>query len=170
MKSRNYIIRTIVFLAIVFAVQYFFIASVPDIVFFIAKYRSGKPLNTVIQAPKTDAKLRKVVLPNPDFVYNAVFYDLSKSDLIISGEFPDTSQYCSLAFYGDDVQPYQVMNNLTSQPRTFRFHLTQRNGNTVVVSPSNQGAILMRLLVTSEEQYKNARRLQKILKVETLEK
>jgi uncharacterized membrane protein len=166
MKIRSYIIRGILFCTIVFAVQYLFIASIPNLVFFIAKHRSGKPLNTVIQAPKTDAKLRKVVLPNPDFVYNAVFYDVCKSDLIVSGEFPDSSQYCALAFYGDNAQPYRVINNLKTNSKSFKFHLSQKKSDSItVVSPTSQGALLMRILVTDNEQYKNAIQLQKLMKV-----
>lgn len=166
MKIRSFITGATLFCILVFAVQYLFIASIPDLVFFIAKYRSGKPLNTVIQAPKTDAKHRKVVLPNPDFVYNAVFYDVSKSDLIISGEFPDSSQYCALAFYGDDAQPYRVINNLQSKSKSFRFHLSQSKLDSMaVVSPTAQGVLLMRILVKDNEQYEIAKQLQKLMKV-----
>src|SRR4051812_49422051 len=106
MKHRSVVMRIVLFGFIVFAIQHLFIAYLPNIIFAIAKHRSAKPLNTVIYAPKTDAKLRRVVLPNPDFIYNACFYDASKSDLLITGEFPDSTQFASLAFYGDNVQPY----------------------------------------------------------------
>lgn len=166
---RNYFTSTFLFAAIVFAMQYLFIALVPDIIFAIAKHRSGKPLNTVIQAPRTDAKLRRVVLPNPDFVYNACFYDVSKNDLLITGLFADTSQYCSLAFYGDNVQPFYVMNNLQGFKKKYSVRLSSvGRENGCIRTPTKQGAILMRVLVTDSAQYENAKQLQSIFKVQLL--
>src|SRR4051812_43111757 len=106
MKRRGIVAWLILFVVVVFVTQHLFIAYVPNMIFAIAKHRSAKPLNTVIYAPRTDAKLRRVVLPNPDFIYNACFYDASENDILITGEFPDSTQYSSLAFYGDNVQPY----------------------------------------------------------------
>lgn len=166
---RNYLKSAFLFVAIVFATQYLFIAFVPDIIFAIAKHRAGKPLNTVIQAPRTDAKLRRVVLPNPDFVYNACFYDVSKNDLLITGLFADTSQYCSLAFYGDNVQPYYVMNNLQGFKKKYSVRLSSvGRENGCIRTPSKQGTILMRVLVTDSVQYENAKQLQAIFKVQLL--
>lgn len=167
---KQYLKPLILFAAIVFATQYLFIAYLPNMIFAIAKHRSGVPLNTVIQAPKTDAKLRRVVLPNPDFVYDACFYDVSKNDLLITGEFPDTTlQYCSLAFYGDNVQPYYVMSNLQGFKRKYSVRLsTVGRVNGCIKTPAAQGVVLMRVLVTDSLQLVKAKRMQQIFKATVL--
>ena len=77
MKAKDKVILLVWFVAIVFVTQHLFIVFAPNLIFIIAKHRSGKPLNTVIIAPKTDAKLRRVVLPNPDFIYNDIKLEVS---------------------------------------------------------------------------------------------
>ncbi len=170
MKGKSAIKSLLPFAAIVFATQHLFIAFVPNIIFGIAKHRSEKPLNTVIAAPKTDARLRKVVLPNPDFIYSACFYDASERDLLITGEFPDSMQYASLAFYGNNVQPYRVMNNQVGLKRQFKLRLSSVNRiRSEVATPTKQGAILLRVLVTDSAQMNKALALQKKFKVQVLD-
>jgi uncharacterized membrane protein len=169
MKGGNFITRLLLFFAITFVVQYLFIAFIPNIVFAIAKKRSEKPLNTVIHAPKTDAKLRRVVLPNPDFVYSACFFDISENDIVISGEFPDTSQYCSLAFYEDNVQPFYVMNNLQGFKPKYRVRLSHVGRvNGTIKSVSKKGAVLMRILVTDSLQASMSKKIQQKFKVDVV--
>ncbi len=154
------------FAAIVFVVQYLFIAYIPDLIFAIAKRRSEKPLNSVIHAPRTDAKLRRVVLPNPDFIYSACFYDASENDLMITGEFPDSTQYGSLAFYGSNIQPYLVMNNQNGRKTKFKLRLTSVSRvHSDIISPNKQGAILLRMLAVDSAQIQKALSLQKTFKV-----
>jgi uncharacterized membrane protein len=155
--------------AIIFAVQYLFIAYVPNIIFLIAKYRSQKPLNTVIYAPPTDAKLRRVVLPNPDFIYNACFYDLTSTDLLITGEFPDSTQYGSLAFYGENMQPYYVMNNQVGLKRHFKLRLSHAGRiRPDITSQGKQGSFLLRLLVSDSSQMGRTLEIQKAFKVQVV--
>ncbi len=157
--------RVLLFAVLVFAVQYLFIAAVPSIIFSIAKYRKPVPVNTVYHAGKTDATLRKVVLPNPDFIYSACFYNLSETDLVITGEFPDTSQYCSLAFYDDKVQPYYVRNNLQGFKNKYSIRLSSVNRVVRTLrAKTKQGTVLMRILVTDSAQMANAKRIQQSFK------
>lgn len=166
MKARSILKNTLLFALLVFAVQYLFIAFLPNLIFAIAKHRSGKELNTVIHAPKTDANLRRVVLPNPDFVYSACFYDVSQTDLLIKGTFPDTSQYCSLSFYGSNVQPYYVMNNLQGRKKQFRVRLSGAHRvNGTLRAVSKQGAVLLRILATDSAQRQNALQIQQAFTV-----
>jgi hypothetical protein len=142
------------------------IVYLPNLIFMLAKHRSGKPLSTVIHAPKTDANLRRVVLPNPDFVYSACFYDVGKTDLIITGTFPDTTQYCSLSFYGSDVQPYHVINNLQDIAHSYNFRLSNsQNADGAIQSVSRQSVILMRILATDSAQIERALKCQKTFRV-----
>jgi uncharacterized membrane protein len=170
MRKRKFLPRLLVFAAIVFVTQYLFIAYLPNLIFAIAKYHSHEPLNTVIYAPKTNAKLRKVVLPNPDFIYNACFYDASEKDILITGEFPDSTQYSSLAFYGNNVQPYYVKNNQVGMKSRFKIRLSSVGRiHSDVRTPTKQGAVLMRILVTDSAQLKNALALQKTFRVDVLD-
>ncbi|MFN8323162.1 MAG: DUF1254 domain-containing protein [Chitinophagales bacterium] len=167
MKTGNLLVRILLLIVFVYLVQLISINYVPNIIFQIAKIKSGKPLNTVIHAPKTDASLRKVVLPNPDFIYSACFFDVRDNDLLITGVFPDTSQYCSLAFYGNDVQPFYVINNLQGFKANYKVRLSGVGRvNGCIKSASKQGVVLMRILATDSSQTGNALNIQSKFKVE----
>ncbi len=161
--------RVILFVIIVAAVQNLFIAFVPNLIFAVAQLRKPQPVNTVIHAGKTDASLRKVVLPNPDFIYSACFYDVSNNDLLITGELPDSTQYCSLSFYDNSVQPYYVRNNLQGFKNKYVIRLssvgrTQRT----LKAKTKKGAVLMRILASDSNQVAMARRLQKTFTVRVI--
>ncbi len=161
--------RMLLFAVIVWVAQYLFIAYVPNIIFGVAQFRKPQPVNTVIHNGPTDATMRKVVLPNPDFIYSACFYDLTDNDLIIEGEFADSTQYCSLSFYGDDVQPYYVRNNMQGfKPKySIRFSSVNRVVRTLRAK-TKKGVILMRILATTPQQMARAKQLQATFKVRTI--
>lgn len=167
MRAWRYIATIFAVGVLAFTVHRMVIRYVPNMVFAIAKQRSAQPLNTVIHAPKTDAKLRRVVLPNPDFVYSAIFYDVSQHDLVISGELPDSSQYACIAFYADDMQPYYVVNNQKGLIGAYQFRLSKDAGSkddlTRIQTKTTQGSILVRLLYTDTLQEARARFFQKQL-------
>lgn len=169
MKARGYIFSVLAVLLIAVGVQYLLVLYVPNIIFAIAKKRSQQPHNTIIHAPKTDAKLRRVVLPNPDFVYSAIFYDVTEHDVIVSGVFPDSGHYACLAFYGDDMQPYHVVSNQKGFTGTYQFRLSKtaesKDDLTRVIAKTPQGSILIRLLHTNSQEEQAARQVQKQLKV-----
>lgn len=159
--------------AVAFAVQYALIGYVPNLLYKVATVVSAKPYNTLIHAPRTDARLRKVVLPNPDFIYSAVFYDVSESDLILTGEFPDTSQYACIAFYGNDLQPYHVVNNQLTPVKNFRFNLTTSATETddkfSVHAKTKKGSVLIRMLVTDSAQLMQAIKIQQSLSLKKVQ-
>lgn len=153
--------RVFLFACIVASTQQLFILCEPHLIFAIAQFRKPQPVNTVIHARQPDAQMRQVVLPNPDFIYSACFYDVSDHDLIIRGEFPDTSQYCSLAFYDNTTQPFFVSNNLHGMAKNYSIRLKAHNkGPHGVVAKTKRGVILMRLLVTNAAQAAQAKRIQ----------
>ena len=161
--------RVLLFVLLVFAVQYLFITTVPSLIFTIAKMRKPVPVNTVYHAGKTDATMRKVVLPNPDFIYSACFYDVSKNDLVITGNFPDSTKYCSLAFYGDDVQPWYVRNSMQGFKKQYSIRLSSVNRvQRTLRAKTKQGVVLMRILLTDTLQLEQAKRLQQLFKVTTV--
>ncbi len=157
----NLLKRLLLFVAIVVLVQYCFIRFVPNLIFAIAQVRKPQPLNTVIHAGKTDASLRKVVLPNPDFIYSACFYDVSDSDLVINGVFADTSQYCCLAFYDNTMQPYYVRNNLQGFKNRYAIRLSSvAREQRTLKAKTKKGVVLMRVLTTNADQVNRARQIQ----------
>ncbi len=159
----------IVVIGMAFFVQLFIIRYLPNGLYRVAKRLSGKPYNTFIHPPKTNAKLRKVVLPNPDFIYSALFYDVSNGDVVVSGEWPDTSQYACIGFYGNNLQPYYVVNNRHNLDGQFRFRLTSSSESptdmSVVKAQSEKGSILIRMLVTDSLQIVSAHHIQQGLKI-----
>jgi uncharacterized membrane protein len=166
MVNKMFFLYTVLFVFLSMLTQALFIAHVPDIIFYLAKHRSEKPLNTVIHAPVTNAKLRKVVLPNPDFIYSAVFYDISEYDLQISTHFPSDSQYACMAFYNDKAQPYFIINNLNNRKGKITVGLTSSSENDErIKSPSRQGVILMRYLVKDSFQMSKTFMLQKMFRI-----
>ncbi len=169
---KSYIVPFVLCIALAWAVQSWIIAAVPRIIFALAEPLSHEPLNTLINAPRTDAKLRRVVLPNPDFIYSAVFYDVSKGDLLFSGKFPDSSQYACLAFYNNNLQPYYVVNNQKGITGAYQFRLTasdkKDNSPFTIHAQTKQGSILMRLLVTDTIETNTALAIQKGLSFEQI--
>lgn len=164
MNWKKIFIRVLLFSVVVFVTQNVFIAFIPRMVFGIAKHRFAQPLNTVVHAPRTDAKLRRVVLPNPDFIYSACFFDVTQRDIILKGEFPDSSQYCSLSFYDNEVQPFYVANNCSGS-KNFEIRLSSKNSPGKTIAKTLQGAALLRILVADSSQLSEALRIQKLFSV-----
>lgn len=169
MNWKNIFIRVLLFVVVVFVTQSVFIAFIPRMVFGIAKHRFEQPLNTIIHAPRTDAKLRRVVLPNPDFIYSACFFDVTQHDIILKGDFPDSSQYCSISFYDNEVQPFHVVNNCSGD-KNFEIRLSSKNASGKTISKTLQGAALLRILVTDSAQISEALRIQKLFSVAEIQK
>jgi hypothetical protein len=136
-------------LGIAVVTQWAIIKYAPNVIYKIAVRRSNHPVNQWVNANKTDAAMRQVVLPNPDFIYSALFYDVNSKDLVLTGLFPD-SVYASLAFYDDRCQPYYVYNNMASHRKgPFWFTLTRwgRKEANYLQAKTNKGVIICRFLV-----------------------
>lgn len=144
--------------ALTFLTQWLVIRYIPNLIYRIAVKRSAHEPNKWIHNGKTDAAMRKVVLPNPDFVYSALFYDVNDRDLIIEGVLPD-SVYASVAFYDNRCQPYYVYNNM-SKRRTgqFWFQLSRRGlkGANQLQAKTNKGVIICRYLLANDSNYAKA--------------
>lgn len=149
---KKFAANTLIVVVLAFIIQWMFIKHVPDIVYKIAVHRSGRPANQWINAGKTDAGMRRVVMPNPDFVYSAFFYDVNEKDVVVSGVLPD-SGYASVSFYDDRCQPYFVYNNL-SQDHTGKFSLTlshqESTGEHEVHAKTNKGVLICRFLMKGD--------------------
>ena len=152
---RKILFALIIFLLLALVTQRAVIKYLPGVVYRIALHRSASPPNTWINAGKTDANLRRVVLPNPDFVYSALFYDVKEHYINISGELPD-STYASVSFYDNRCQPYFVYNNIdTAHIGKFNLHLSfddKTEGNKVHAK-SKRGVVICRFLKSNDSSY-----------------
>ncbi|TAF66502.1 MAG: DUF1254 domain-containing protein [Cytophagales bacterium] len=112
------------------------------------------------QSLPTDAS-RAIVLPNPDFMYSIVLYDLSqKESLLIQSNLPDSS-YWSVGFYDGNTSNYWVKNDQQLKSKKVKILLLLKGkhppkdidaANTeVVYAPTPKGIILTRLLVLDKK-------------------
>jgi uncharacterized membrane protein len=152
---RRVVTGFIFFLLIAFVTQWAVIRYAPDLVFKEALRRTNHQYNKWMNAGNTDAKMRRVVMPNPDFVYSALFYDVTNKDITVAGIFPD-STYASVSFYDDRCQPYYVYNNLDSTRRgKFELNLVNddKGGANSVRAKTGKGVIICRFLKSTDSSY-----------------
>jgi uncharacterized membrane protein len=149
------------FIAIAAFTQWVVIKYIPNAVHAIAVWRVHKT-NEWISNNKTSDSMRTVVLPNPDFIYSALFYNVREHDLTVNGVLPD-SVYGSVAFYDDRCQPFYVYNNLDSTRKgAFHFLLSSQTstGDNQVKAKSGTGVIICRYLVKSDSAFAAMKQLQ----------
>jgi uncharacterized membrane protein len=161
--KRTYI-PVLSFVAIALLTQWLVIKHVPDLVHAIAIHRVPQR-NQWINNDKTDASMRRVVLPNPDFKYSALFYDVTGHDITITGTLPDSS-YASVAFYDNRCQPYYVYNNLSPERKGHFEFLISKNGVTgpkQIKPKTNTGVIICRYLVKNDSSFAIMKSLQQQL-------
>lgn len=154
----------VAFILIAALTQWALIKYIPNLVHVIAAHKV-KLRNAWINNGKTDASMRTVVMPNPDFVYSALFYDVSKHDIVISGFLPD-STYASLSFYDDRCQPYAVYNNLVPN-HIGKFSIVVSKdgikGLNGVKAQTAQGEILCRYLLKGSNNFSKLKEYQAML-------
>jgi hypothetical protein len=157
----------VVFISIAAVTQWAAIKYIPNLVHAIAVHRVKK-INVWVNAGKTDAAMRKVVMPNPDFIYSALFYDVNSHDITVSGYLPD-SGYASVAFYDDRCQPYYVYNNLEpNHTGPFTFSLSSRLVKVIhgLHPLTNTGVIICRYLLKSDTAFARIKNYQGELRSE----
>ena len=151
---RRIYVPALLFIATALLTQWLVIKYVPYLVHAIAAHRVPQR-NQWINNDKTDARMRRVVLPNPDFKYSALFYDVSEHDITITGTLPDSS-YASVAFYNNRCQPYYVYNNLSPNRKGHFEFLISKNavtGTKQLKPETNTGVIICRYLVKNDSSF-----------------
>ena len=127
-----------------------------EVVHLRSVYQSDRADNVIYYPDLPDEKSRSVVMPNPDFLYVASFYDISKGDLEITGTMPD-STYWSIAFYEPNTVNYYVKNDMEYESTAIKLRLTKKDRTNesqdieIVESPKNKGFMLFRILVTDDD-------------------
>jgi len=106
------------------------------------------------------AKVRTVVMPSPDLLYSVCVYDLSNGPVHVSAN-PQLPSYWSIALYGANSDNFFVVNDRKAAGKPVDLLLVPEHsgtmqpavvaGSQVLVSPSNQGFLLMRVLTGDYE-------------------
>ncbi|HSD05768.1 DUF1254 domain-containing protein [Flavobacterium sp.] len=121
---------------------------------------------------------RVVPLPNPDFLYSTINYDLKDEVLKISGIVPD-STYWSISAYQENTTNYFVENEEKVKAK-FEYYLAPEGSTAAVLknipkekiiySPTTKGLILFRYLVSKAYPVQKLSELQHGVTVEKLAK
>ncbi len=121
---------------------------------------------------------RVIPLPNPDFLYSTINYDLKDEVLKISGIVPD-STYWSISAYQENTTNYFVENEEKVKAK-FEYYLAPEGSTSealknipkekIIYSPTTKGLILFRYLVSKAYPVKTLAELQHAVTVEKLGK
>jgi len=117
-------------------------------------------INGVSLPPPTDHTQRRIVMPSPDLLYATCFFDVSERPMRVSFA-SDYPRYWSIALYASTSDNFFVVNDRSAKngtvdveivgPNTDADELTRvASASTRVVSPTNRGMLLMRLLVNDD--------------------
>lgn len=134
--------------------------------------------NQIRIVPFPEADYRAVVMPNPDFAYLSLFYNLEKGPLHLKGIMPD-STYWSVALYETNTSNHFIKNDLqfaTNELDIAISHSDHFSGYNiskdaeVIESPSKSGFLLVRILGTrrTTQEREHIINLMKSVKVEQL--
>lgn len=151
---------------------YFVLFATPRAVLLTLKMRSNGELNQPVYNGVISDNDRLVALPNPDFLYIAMGYDVRKGDLAITGLFPDTSYY-SIALYDTDTRNYFIMSDRDTEQEDYKILLTtdkshKLGGHQTVLAESSRGFLLIRILITDPSRVEYLQEIQHSFKAEKL--
>jgi uncharacterized membrane protein len=127
----------------------------------------AKAMNMQNQAafpPAVTAASRTVVMPSPDLLYSVCVFDVSAGPVRISAN-PNLKSYWSVALYAANSDNFFVINDRKSGGKPVDIWLVSPGGSRdaraipagtqVVVSPSQTGFMLMRVLTGDYEAEKH---------------
>jgi uncharacterized membrane protein len=172
----NTTIKSILIVIVAAVAGYFLtIFITPRYILLKIKFNSGSKMNVPVYSDMMTEKDRHVVMPNPDFLYVASGYNLLNGPIRISGKMPDSS-YSSVSLYADNTLNYFIRNDRQTPDKKYSFILTRNEedktkypNEEVVVSPSEFGTILTRILIDKPENIERLKEVQQSFKVEELE-
>jgi uncharacterized membrane protein len=117
-------------------------------------------LNQAAFLPAVDASSRRVVMPSPDLLYSVCVFDLSVGPVRVRAN-PGLPSYWSIALYAANSDNFFVLNDRQAGAAPVDLWLVSEGPNPrdpavppgarVVVSPSAQGFLLMRVLTADYE-------------------
>lgn len=116
--------------------------------------------NQAVFLPAVDASARRLVMPSPDLLYSVCVFDVSAGPVQVRAN-PVLPSYWSIALYGSNSDNFFVLNDRQADTAPVDLWLVSEGPNTqgpavpsgarVVVSPSTQGLLLMRVLTADYE-------------------
>ena len=130
---------------------------IPNIVYTVFHYKIEKNQNIKDNEIKhfdiPSDQSRNVVMPNPDFLYSTIFYDLSEKNLNINANMPD-STYWSVSFYKPNTINWFVKNDQEFVTNNLDLTLTFNDSKSqgVIKSPVKKGFMIIRILVEKKDQ------------------
>lgn len=111
--------------------------------------------NQAAFAPPVTAQSRQVVMPSPDMLYSVCAFDVSDGPVRVLAN-PQLPSYWSIALYASNSDNFFVVNDRNAAGKAVDLWLVSEGpnphgkpvpaGSTVVVTPSTQGFLLMRVL------------------------
>jgi uncharacterized membrane protein len=142
------------------------------------KMKTKSEYNQPVYSRAIDETERRVVMPNPDFIYVAMGYDVRKHPVRITGMMPD-STYASVAMYASNTENYFVVNDRQLPQKKFDIILTEDENVTdalrskypdaeIVFAKSNLGTVMMRILITDNERIPYLKTIQQSFKAEVV--
>jgi uncharacterized membrane protein len=138
--------------------------AVPRIAMYVVMYgpaaREMNMLNQAAFPPQVTDSSRNVVMPSPDMLYSVCVFDVSNGPVRVTGH-PKLQSYWSIALYGANSDNFFSINDRNSNDQPVDLWLVSEGGNgqgpvppptsTVVVAPTTQGLLLMRVLTGDYE-------------------
>lgn len=166
-KGIRYLFLLIV---VAFGAYHFTLWATPRAVLVALKFKAKSELNTPYYNDVVTDRDRMVALPNPDFLYVAMGYDIRSSDLILSGKMPDSTYY-SMALYGTDTRNFFRVNDRQCPEKAFSYRLTRadvvsESAVQTIVSPTPVGFLLIRILIIDPSQVDHLKEIQRSFKAE----
>jgi uncharacterized membrane protein len=158
----------LVTLALAAVLHWLIIAAVPYAVLLRLRTRGRSRPNIPVHAERIDDSERLVPLPNPDFVYSVMGYDLRHGPVRLRGRIPRDT-YFSISAYASNTVNFFVVSDRELRGDAFDVVLVPQgsskaempiSGGLVVEAPTTLGVVIVRYLLLRNEDYPNLREIQ----------
>jgi uncharacterized membrane protein len=157
MRRREWLAWGAATLAVTVLVHLVTLNALPRLSMVRALPRIGPP-NTMQFSKRPDATSRRVVRPSPDLLYAACPFDLSKGPLRVTARVPH-STYWSVSAFDARTNNFFVRNDrqiagdsieIIALPQGMAPPYESEQAPIVLVSPTETGLVLVRLLINDE--------------------
>jgi len=126
-------------------------------------------INHLGYGPLRYAGTDPVVRDNPDTVTSFAVYDVSKQALRVRCVVPETDNYWSLSLFAWNTDTIYVVNDQTAPAKVFDIIVISDSnvyeslaGETTVVSPTDRGVLIVRMVVTDRDDQREIERLSEV--------
>jgi uncharacterized membrane protein len=134
------------------------------------------PINRMVHSGLRYAGQDLVVRSNPDMIVSFAVYDVSKTPVRVKGVIPETDNYWSISLFALNTDNFFVLNDRKAKTRDFELVIVNDDSDyrpqgteQVVVSPSDRGIVLIRLIVSDRKDEQEIASLSEVQKLTSLE-